>query len=285
MRKVCRPGSVGLPAHLHDLHLAHHGVALHALAQPDQPVGHREHRVGVGLGEVLADQEGRGLPARHQHAELLHELLQVVVRVALGLAREHHGTEGVDEDERRTVRFDLGDDAAQHLVEVARQGVVRQVDEANRAVDRLAVEEIELLLVAQHLQRRLAQHREVQRGALRRRQREHHLVRQRRLAAAGRARDEVERELRQSAAEHLVQARHAGGQAVDRHFGGHGEVSCAGGPLEESCPHGAKQSLGERGSDQAGQQLVERLQKGAAPGGGVGAALLREQRASVPRDP
>ena len=40
------PGSVGLAAHLHDLHLAHHRVALHALAQPDQPVGDGEHRVG-----------------------------------------------------------------------------------------------------------------------------------------------------------------------------------------------------------------------------------------------
>ena len=111
--------------------------------------------------------------------------------------------------------------------------VVRQIDEADGVVDRLAVEEVELLLVAQHLQRRLAKHGEIERRALRRRQCEHHLVRQRGLAATGRPCDEVERELRQSTAKHFVQAGHAGGQAVDRHFVGHGDVSCAGGPLEE----------------------------------------------------
>jgi hypothetical protein len=64
-----------LPAHLHDLHLADHGVALHTLAQPEQPVGDGENRVLIVLGEVSPDQEGRGLPARHQYAEILDELL------------------------------------------------------------------------------------------------------------------------------------------------------------------------------------------------------------------
>jgi hypothetical protein len=86
------------------------------------------------------------------------------------------------------------------------------------------VEEVELLLVAQHLQRRLAEHGEVQRRALGRGQREHDLVRQRGLAAAGLAGDQVERELRQAAAEHLVQAGHAGGQAVDGRFAARGGV-------------------------------------------------------------
>ena len=187
MRKVCSPGSVGLAAHLHDLHLAHHGVALHALAQPDQAVGHREHRVGVGLVEVLADQEGRGLPARHQHAQLLHELLQAgragCRRCSLANTTERNESTktsaGLCAVTSSTMR-------SQHPVEVAGHGVVGQVDEAHAVVDGLAVEEVELLLVAQHLQRRLAQHGEVERRALRRGQREHDLVRQRGLAAARR---------------------------------------------------------------------------------------------------
>ena len=44
--------------------------------------------------------------------------------------------------------------------------LLAQVDEADRAVDLVRVEEGELLLVAQHLERRLAQHGEVQRGPL-----------------------------------------------------------------------------------------------------------------------
>ena len=75
-----QPGQRGLAAHLQDLHLAHHRIAQHALAQPDQAVGHREHRVGVVLVEVFTEQKGGGLPGGHQHAQLLHELLQSVVR-------------------------------------------------------------------------------------------------------------------------------------------------------------------------------------------------------------
>ena len=228
-----QPRQCRLTAHLHDLQLAHHGVALDALAQPDQPVGHREHRVGIGLVEVFADQEGRGLPAGHQHAQLLDEQLQAGARTAPALAGKDHRTERIHEDQPGVAGGDLVGDALEYLVEVAAHGVLGQADEAHAVVDGLGFEEVELLLVAQHLQRRLAQHSEIDRGALWRGQREHDLVRQRGLAAARLAGDEVERELRQAAAEHLVQARHAGGQAVDDRFGGHDEVSCAGEPGDE----------------------------------------------------
>src|SRR5688572_23686745 len=108
------------------------------------------------------------------------------------------------------VRFHLSDDAMQYLVEIARRDVVRKVDEMDRSVDQLAVEEIELLLIAQHLQRRLTQHCEIERRALRRRQCEHYLVRQRGLTATGRPSDEVEREFRQPPPQHFVQARYTG---------------------------------------------------------------------------
>jgi hypothetical protein len=70
--------------------------------------------------------------------------------------REHQGTEGVHEDERCMPRFDLGDDAAQQRIEVTREYCLGQVAEVNRLLKLGPVEEIELLLVAQHLQGRLA---------------------------------------------------------------------------------------------------------------------------------
>ena len=213
----------GLPAHLHDLHLAHDRVALDALAQPDEAIGHGENRVRVVLAEVLADEESGGLPARHQHAQLLDELLQADEGLA-AVMRQNHRAERVDEDQARPVLLDFGHHAGQHLLEVTGGGLLRQVDEPDAAVDLAAVEKLELLLVAQHLQRGFAQYREIQGGTLGRGQREHELVRQRGLAAAGRPGDDVERELRQPAAEHLVQSGHPGFQAFDGcFFGIHGD--------------------------------------------------------------
>ena len=121
-----------LPAHLHDLHLAHDRVALHALAQPDQAVGHGEHRIGIVLGEVLADQESRGLPARHQHAELLHELLQADEGLAAAPAPgPRSGT-----SRRRPAAGSWASTSAtmrsSTLSQVAGRGFVRQIDEADR---------------------------------------------------------------------------------------------------------------------------------------------------------
>lgn len=145
----------------------------------------------------------------------------IVVRISLRRTGEYHGAEGIHEHQRRFVLFHFGADALQHHVQITLEHFLRQVDQMDRTVDRRVIEEIELLLVAQHLQRRLAQHRQIQSRALRCRHREHHLMSERGLAAAGRPRNEVERELRQAAAQHFVQARHAGRQAIDFHFGDH----------------------------------------------------------------
>jgi len=171
--------------------------------------------------------------ARHQHAQLLDEQLQGRLPVAAVLAGKGHRTERVHEDQPWVVSGDFVDDALEHPVEVAGHGVFGQADEAHAAVDGLGFEEVELLLIAQHLQRWLAKHGEVDRRALRGGQGEHDLVRQRGLAAARLAGDQIERELRQAAAKHLVEARHAGGQAVDGRFGGHEEVSCTGKTADE----------------------------------------------------
>ena len=114
-------------------------------------------------------------------------------------------------------RLDLLDDRIQDRAEVLLQDDLAEVDEADRAVQLGMVEERELLLVAQHLDGRLAQHGEVQRRPLRGGVGEHDLVRQRGLAASGGAGDDVEGELGQAAAEDLVEARHAGGQLPNGH--------------------------------------------------------------------
>ena len=222
-----------MAAHLHDFQLAYHGVALNALSKPDQAIGHGENRVGVGFSEILADEERRRLPRRHQHAQLLNELRKVVIGVVLGLAGQHHGAERIDKHQGRRMRFDFADDAPQHLVQVPGQGIVGQVDVTDRLVDRFAVEKVELLLITQHLQWRFTQDGKEQRRAFRRCQGKHHLVGQRGLAATRRAGNQIERKFRQSSTQHLVQSRHAGGQTVDSHFGAHGEFSCEGVSLKE----------------------------------------------------
>ena len=62
----------------------------------------------------------------------------------------------VDEHEARAMRHHLARDASQHLLQITGSGLVAQVDEPDRLVDLAAVEEAELLLVAQHLARRAA---------------------------------------------------------------------------------------------------------------------------------
>ena len=166
MRKVCIPGTGRLAAHFQHLDLAHHRIPVDALVQRQQAVGHREHRMGVALRRIFADQEGGGLPAAQQYPELLDELLQADRALGLALRLQHDRAERIDEDQRRREGLDLLRDARQHLVEIARRDVVAQIDEANRLIDLVEVEERELLLITQHLQRRFAEHGEEQRRPL-----------------------------------------------------------------------------------------------------------------------
>ncbi len=65
------PGTGRLAAHFQNLHLAHHRIAVDALLQRQQAVGHREDRDGFALRQIFPDQEGGGLPAAQLYAELL----------------------------------------------------------------------------------------------------------------------------------------------------------------------------------------------------------------------
>ena len=113
--------------------------------------------------------------------------------------------------------LDLLDDPLQHPAQAVLAHLVAEVHEADGVADPVRVEEGVLLLVAQHLDRRLAQHREVQPGALGRGVGEHELVGERGLAAPRLAGDQVEGVLRYPPAQHRVEAGHAGGELMDRH--------------------------------------------------------------------
>ena len=140
------------------MHLADHRFAIDVLREPEDAVGNREDRIRVGFGlQIFADKKRRRLPHRKPHSELLHEALQLGL-APLRALRGHRGrAERVDEDKRRIVRLDLLDDARQHAFEIAGQNLRRQIHEADGAVDLFGVEERELLLIAQHLHRRLAE--------------------------------------------------------------------------------------------------------------------------------
>ncbi len=62
MRNVCRPGIGDAAADLHRAELAHRGVAIDVLRQPEDAVGDREDRVPRLVFGVFADEERRDLP-------------------------------------------------------------------------------------------------------------------------------------------------------------------------------------------------------------------------------
>src|SRR5476651_15433 len=221
MRKVCTPRLCDWPRILTTWILRTSASRCTCCDIQTMPSATVKMGLDSASGARYSDQEGGGQPARHLHAELLDEVLQAGGAEVHALGRLHHRTEGIDEHQAgRKVAY-LVDDTRQHAVEVAVEQVGRQVDEFDRLVDLADVEEGELLLVAQHLQRRLAEHGEKQCAPFRRGQREHDLVRHRRLAAAGRAGQQVEGKLGDAATEQVVQARNSGGQSLYGYFISH----------------------------------------------------------------
>ena len=83
---------------------------------------------------------------------------------------------------------DLLDDLLQHRGQILLHHHVGQVDEADGLAHFGFVEEGKLLLIAHHLEHGFAEDGEIERRFLRRRIGEHDLMRQRGLAATGRAR-------------------------------------------------------------------------------------------------
>lgn len=117
--------------------------------------------------------------------------------------------ESTTTNERRVYPLHLRDDCFQRLFE-ALENRLTQVDEMDAVIDFGEIEERELLLVTQHLQRWLPDDREIQRRSFRRRIRKQDLMTKRGLPGSRVARNQVERVLGKSAAENVVELRKAG---------------------------------------------------------------------------
>src|SRR5450755_715520 len=115
----------------------------------------------------------------------------------------------------------FSDDAFENRFESAFQCLLRYVDESDRAIHCGTVEKIELLLITKHLERRLAKHSKIECGALNGREREHHLVGQRRLAATGRTRNQIEGELRYPTAQYRIEPGYPSRQTINSDFAIH----------------------------------------------------------------
>ncbi len=135
----------------------------------------------------------------------MNEGLQV--HIALRLA--HHGAEGVHNHDSGVGFFNFFGDFLQNRAQVLLQDNLAQVDKADGAGQFGRIEECVLLLVSQHFYGGFAQDSEVESRTFCARIGKHELVRQRRLAASGGARDDVKREFGETAADNLVEARNS----------------------------------------------------------------------------
>ena len=115
-------------------------------------------------------------------------------------------------------RLDLFDNLREHRPQIIVQHHLAEVDEADAGIELGVIEELELLLIPEHLEGRFPEHGEEQRGTFGGGVGENDLMGQRRLPAAGSAGDDVERELGQAAPEDLIETGHAGGQLPNDHF-------------------------------------------------------------------
>ena len=215
-------GNGRLPAHLDDLHLANHGIAIEALHEPQQPVRDGEDRILLDLRRSIFADEKRGrFPACEPDGQLLHEVLQIEAAARRSLHSLGHRSKRIDDHHARAGRFHFLDDACQKLLQRSVHQVLAQVDVADRLVHSGHIEEAELLLIAQHLEGRLADDGNVERGTGGAGQGEHDLLRERRLPRAGSAGNDIERELRHTATQNLVEPRNARGKPADGNSIGH----------------------------------------------------------------
>ncbi len=131
----------------------------------------------------------------------LDELVQSHRVRAVGVTcLQPEGAERVDDDEPGVGLLDFVDNSLEHGGKVVPQHFLGQINEAHRRPNELGPEEAKLALVANHLERRLAEDREIQRRPLDGRVVKDDLLRQRGLPRARAAGDKIEREFRQAAA-------------------------------------------------------------------------------------
>jgi hypothetical protein len=153
----------GIASDLERLHLAHHGIAADPLGHGEEAVGHRENgMLARPVATILAQEKRCRLPGSQLGREPLHELAQP--QIAVDRAVWFQGAEGIDDHNLWSQLLHLADNGVQHAAQIVTQHLFRQIDEMNDVVHLRQVEEGELLLIAQHLERRLPQQREVHAG-------------------------------------------------------------------------------------------------------------------------
>ena len=155
-------------AHLDRLDFPDHRVPIDDLRQPEDAIGHREEGVVARLVRgVLAHEERGRLAARQVQREALEKRLEIDLAGTRGPQhRLREAAERIHDHERRIPPLDLPDDGFQRLVE-AIEDLLIQVHEVDAPIHFRWIEEGELLLIAQHLERRLSDDREIQGGSFR----------------------------------------------------------------------------------------------------------------------
>src|ERR1019366_7340190 len=130
----------------------------------------------------------------------------------------HHGAKGIHHHDARIDRRDPLGNFIENCIQILSQYHVAEVDKADGVAKLGFVEERILLLVAQHFYGGFAKDGEKERGVFRRGIGENNLMNQGGFAAPRRAGDDVERKLRDTAAQDVVEAVHAGRYFSDRDF-------------------------------------------------------------------
>ncbi len=113
------------------------------------------------LGLILADEKCRRFPAREAHSQLLDEVLQIEGGVVRAFAGPDQCSKGIDHHDAGARRLDFLNDACEEILQRVVDHIEAQIDEADRLVHAGHLEERELLLIAQHLERRLAGDRDI----------------------------------------------------------------------------------------------------------------------------
>ena len=190
-------------------------------------------KVAISSARVLPHEQARGAPAGDVDREVVVERPH-----RRGVAQQiPQRLEAVDDHDRGLLLLDAADDLGERLVDALASHHRAEVRDDHPLVgDQALVEEGELLHVADQLQRRFGQRRQVEALLSLAGLMEQHLQREDGLARARLARDDVDRAHRQPAAQDLVEGgapRRQAGQAWSR-----GAQFASSGPPHESA--GAK---------------------------------------------
>ena len=208
----------GCPAtSLHDLEFSNYGISIRGLSEPEDSIGDREDRISLFLFAVFAKQKRGYFPAREVESEALNELVEtergsnrrVPDPSANRAKRIHHDDAGLR-------LLDFRNNLLKHAVEVATHHLFTEINEVDGGAGETGIEKTELLLISQHLDRWLAQDREIDGGSFRGCVGEYDLMRERCLARARTTRNKIEGEFGKSTAEHRVESWYSGDEILNK---------------------------------------------------------------------